>query len=194
LRPNAPSSEQRKALATVSVAASDLALLTSDLLTLAQGSDASPRVAFQPFDLSVAVAERLSLRTNATGEKPTAASFAPDLVVDGRADEIGRIVDNLVDNAFRYGGAGVRVTVTTRIADHQAVLEVADDGPGIAAADLGHLFEPFFRAHSDASAPPGTGLGLAIANTLAKRNLGRLSVVSQPGRGAIFRLSMPLAG
>jgi signal transduction histidine kinase len=119
--------------------------------------------------------------------------FAPDLVVDGRADDIGRIVDNLVDNAFRYGGTGVHVTITTRAADHQALLEVADDGPGIAPADLAHVFEPFFRVRSDASAPPGTGLGLAIAIALAKRNGGRLTAASQPGR-TVFRLSLPSAG
>jgi signal transduction histidine kinase len=193
LRPAAEADEQRNALGTVSAAAADLALLTGDLLTLAQSDDGSPRTDFLPFDLSVAVAERLSLHAAATDEKPATSNFALDLVVDGRADDIGRIVDNLVDNAFRYGGAGVHVSVTTRASDHQALLEVADDGPGIAQADLPHLFEPFFRVRSDASAPPGTGLGLAIANALARRNRGRLTVVSQPGRGALFRLSLPIA-
>jgi len=193
LRPTVNPEDQRAALTTVSAAATDLALLTSDLLTLAQSDDAAPRTDFQPFDLSVAVAERLSLRAMAADSRPPSATFAPDLVVEGRADEIGRIVDNLVDNAFRYGGGDVHVSITTRALDHQAMLEVADDGPGIAQPDLPHLFEPFFRVHSDAGAPPGTGLGLAIANALAKRNRGRLSVVSQPGHGALFRLTLPLA-
>jgi signal transduction histidine kinase len=193
MRSTAAADEQRGALGTVSVAAADLALLTGDLLTLAQSDDPSPRTDFRPFDLSVGVAERLSLRAAATDERPATSVFATDLVVDGRADDIGRIVDNLVDNAFRYGGAGVHVSVTTRASDHQALLEVADNGPGIAQADLPHLFEPFFRVRSDASAPSGTGLGLAIANALAKRNRGRLTVVSQPGRGALFRLSLPIA-
>jgi two-component system, OmpR family, sensor histidine kinase CiaH len=193
LRTGTTEVDQLAALQTVSVAAADLTLLTSDLLTLAQGDEASPRKDGQPFDLSVAVAERLSLRQAAADEKRATTSFAPDLVVSGRSDEIGRIVDNLVDNAFRYGGPGVNVTVTTRSAVGQALLEVTDDGTGIAQEDLARLFEPFFRVHSDATAPPGTGLGLAIANTLARRNRGRLSVTSQPGRGATFRLSLPLA-
>jgi signal transduction histidine kinase len=193
LRTTTTPQEQSTALGTVSVAAAHLALLTADLLTLAQSDDPSPRSDFRPFDLSVAVAERLSLRAAATDDKSATYVFAPDLVVDGRADDIGRIVDNLVDNAFRYGGTGVHVTITTRAADHQALLEVADDGPGIAPADLAHVFEPFFRVRSDASAPPGTGLGLAIAIALAKRNGGRLTAASQPGR-TVFRLSLPSAG
>jgi two-component system OmpR family sensor kinase len=116
------------------------------------------------------------------------------LLVEGRPDQIGRIVDNLVDNAFRYGGESVQVTVVTSAADHHALLEVTDDGPGIAAGDQAHVFDPFFRVRSDAGAPAGTGLGLAIASALAKRNRGQLSVISQPGRGATFRLSLPLAG
>ncbi len=193
LRPQTAPADQRQALNTVSAAATDLASLTSDLLTLAQSDDASKRADDRPFDLSVTVAERLSLRAAATDEKPSHSVFAPDLMVEGHAEDVGRIVDNLVDNAFRYGGTGVHVTVTTRAADHLALVEVADDGPGIAQADLPHLFEPFFRVRSDASAPPGTGLGLAIADALARRNRGRLTVVSQLGRGATFRVTLPIA-
>jgi signal transduction histidine kinase len=119
--------------------------------------------------------------------------LAADLVVEGNAEEIGRICDNLVDNAFRYGGPSVHVAVTTRLADHQAVLEVSDDGPGIALADQARIFEPFFRVRADADAPDGSGLGLAIAIALARRNRGRLTVDSAPAKGAVFRLQLPLA-
>ncbi|MEO6350617.1 MAG: HAMP domain-containing sensor histidine kinase [Candidatus Limnocylindrales bacterium] len=186
--------EQRAALETVAVAAADLATLTSDLLTLAQSDDAAAQANSQRFDLSVVVAERFTLRAAADLPAPKTTLFGTDLVVDGSPEEVGRIFDNLIDNAFRYGGPRVHVTVTTRAADRQALLEVADDGPGIALGDQVHIFEPFFRVRADASAPPGTGLGLAIATALARRNRGRLTITSQPARGSVFRLSLPLVG
>ena len=185
---------RRQALATISTAAAELTRLTADLLTLAQSDDQIERRGSQHFDLSVAVSERLAVRAIAGDKSLSRTTFAADLVVEGNAEEIGRICDNLVDNAFRYGGPGVHVAVTTRLADHQAVLEVADDGPGIALADQTRIFEPFFRVHADADAPDGSGLGLAIAMALARRNRGRLTVDSAPAKGAVFRLQLPLAG
>lgn len=194
MRQDTSTAELRAAVATVANASADLASLTSDLLTLAQGDDSAVFGNAQHFDLSVVIAERLALRAAAHLAAPATTRFAPDLVVHGSPDEIGRICDNLIDNAFRYGGPGVKVKVTTRAADRQALLEVGDDGPGIALADQAHVFEPFFRVRSDAAAPPGTGLGLAIATALARRNGGRLTLVSQLERGSIFRLVLPLAG
>jgi signal transduction histidine kinase len=191
LRPGTPGAAQLAALETAATAAADLARLTSDLLTLAQSDDATLRPITQQFDLSVVVAERLTLRTAAGATSPTTVHFASDLVVDGDPDEIGRICDNLLDNAFRYGGTNVHVSVTTQAVDRQAVLEIADDGPGIALADQAHIFEPFYRVHADATAPPGSGLGLAIATAMARRNRGRLTVESRPERGTVFELYLP---
>jgi signal transduction histidine kinase len=193
MRPGTPGAEQRAALDTIAAASAELAVLTADLLTLAQSDDAALRMSQQRFDLSVVVAERLELRAAAKSPAPTRTRFAADLEVIGSPEDVGRVVDNLIDNAFRYGGRDVRVEVATRSIDGQAVLDVDDDGPGIAAADQENLFDPFFRVRADATAQPGTGLGLAIAMALAKRNRGRLTVDSEVGRGSNFRLSLPLA-
>lgn len=184
---------ERDALETVDRAAGELASVTADLLTLAQSDDATVPTHAERFDLSVVVAERLELRRAAHDPPPTSATFAPDLVVEGVPEDVARICDNLVDNAFRYGGSGVRVAVVTRAADGMALLEVTDNGPGIAAADVAHIFEPFYRVRSDAGAPSGSGLGLAIANALARRARGRLTVSSAPGTGTTFRLSLPIS-
>jgi len=184
---------QHSALETVVSASSDLARLTTDLLTLAQSDDATLRPVLGPVDLSVVVAEILSLRKAAGAPTPASVRLASDLVVVADADELGRICDNLIDNAFRYGGQQVQVGIVTQIVDRQAVVEVTDDGPGIALADQEHIFEPFFRVRSDASAPEGTGLGLSIAATLARRNRGRLTVHSRLESGSVFRLFLPRA-
>jgi two-component system phosphate regulon sensor histidine kinase PhoR len=96
-----------------------------------------------------------------------------------------------LDNALRYGGADVRVRVSTSARDREVAVEVADDGPGIAESDHDRVFQPFHRVRADALAPVGTGLGLAICSELARRNRGRLTLNSRPGAGATFTLVLP---
>jgi signal transduction histidine kinase len=193
LRGSGSPERQRAALRAIAHAASDLSNLTADLLSLAQGEDRLLRTDQQRFDLSVVVAERLALRAAAQAKVPQDVRFTPDLLVDGSPEEVGRIVDNLVDNAFRYGGTDVQVTVKTLQEQRHALVEVGDNGPGIAALDKERVFEPFYRVRSDSLAPPGTGLGLAIALMLARRNGGQLELVSQPGHGTTFRLQLRVA-
>jgi len=185
--------EQRRALTVVVDAADRLTKITNDLLLLAR-SDELPNDRSTPVDLSVTVAEAVESFTVGHPQLPRARiALAPDLRVSADATEIGRIVTNLLDNAIRYGGGAGDdpVRITTRLVEREAVVEVADDGPGIAPADLERIFEPFYRVHADQGGPEGNGLGLAIARSLATRNGGRLTVASQPAMGTTFRLSLP---
>jgi signal transduction histidine kinase len=125
------------------------------------------------------------------GGADVAMELAPDLLVSADPDDVRRILANLLDNAARYGGSGVRIRLTTSGSERDAILEVIDDGPGIAATDLDRIFEPFFRVNQDAASPDGTGLGLPLARSLADRSGGRLTVDSEPGVGSRFRLTLP---
>ncbi len=190
-----PASEAdlRRSLAAIAGSVDRLSRLTNDLLLLAR-TDELPVARRQSGDLSVLVAEAVEAFEGAHPDLPRARlSLAPDVRVVVDADEVGRIVANLLDNAIRYGtrAPGSRCRITTAAADREATVEVSDDGPGIAAADLERIFEPFHRVLADAAGPDGTGLGLAIARGLAERNGGRLTVTSQPGAGATFRLTLP---
>jgi two-component system, OmpR family, sensor kinase len=183
----------RMALESAVRASDRLGRLTSDLLLLAK-TDELPRIRREPIDLSVVVAETLEAYAAAHPDAPAAqVTLGVDLGVVADPDDIGRIVANLVDNAVRHGqpSSAAPVRVSTTATDHEAILEVADRGPGIAASDLERIFEPFHRVRSDATAPDGTGLGLAISRGLATRNGGRLTVSSGPGAGATFRLALP---
>jgi signal transduction histidine kinase len=76
-----------------------------------------------------------------------------------------------------------------------AILEVADTGLGIPAAEQGRLFERFYRTEAARrAAVPGTGLGLAISKMIAEAHGGRIGVESEEGRGTTFRVELPLAG
>jgi signal transduction histidine kinase len=185
--------ELRGALAVDVRSARRLTRITNDLLLLAR-SDELPNDRREQIDLSVVVAETVeALAAVDPGHHPTRLSLIPDVRVSADPTEIGRIIANLVDNALRYGGGADRgpVRITTRVVERQALVEVADDGPGIVTADLERVFEPFYRVHPEAGAVEGNGLGLAIARSLAERNGGRLTVASEPGSGTTFRLSLP---
>ncbi len=185
--------ELRGALGTIVDASDRLSRLTNDLLLLARADELPPDQHTPPVDVSVVVAEVLEAFAVAHPELPTSrASLGSDLLVAAAPDEIGRIVANLVDNAYRYAReAAAPPRIVTRSAEREVIVEVSDDGPGIAAGDLGRVFEPFARLHADADTPEGSGLGLAIARSLARRNGGLLTVASRPGEGATFRLSLP---
>ncbi|MEO6207758.1 MAG: ATP-binding protein, partial [Candidatus Limnocylindrales bacterium] len=142
-------------------------------------------------DLSVLVAEECERSRAADPVRGSALrlALAGDLLVAVDATEVSRVLANVLDNALRYGEGAIDVVTSER--DGIAAVEVTDEGPGIAAADLDHIFEPFFRVRSDAGAPGGSGLGLAIARALVERQGGRLTVRSRPGDGSVFRLEFP---
>lgn len=98
---------------------------------------------------------------------------------------------NLIENAVKYGKPGGHIVVTGRTECGAHILTVSDDGPGIAEADLPHIFERFYRADAvrDGS---GAGLGLALAQEIALAHGGTLSASSAPGRGAAFTLTLPV--
>jgi two-component system phosphate regulon sensor histidine kinase PhoR len=110
----------------------------------------------------------------------------------GDADRIQQVLVNLLDNAVKYGGGNVTVRVES--ANGPIRVSVADDGPGIMAADQQRIFEKFYRAEPQQHhGPGGTGLGLYISRELVRRMDGRLDVSSAPGEGATFVLELPRA-
>jgi signal transduction histidine kinase len=181
----------REALVAVDEAVDRLIRLTGDLLTLARSNDPLAPTSRERADLSVIVNEALEVAGPSRPGQRVDVSLEPDLPVTVDAAEIERVVRNLYENAVRYSGEDGAISLRTWADDDSACLDVVDDGPGIAAADLSRIFEPFYRSEGQARDRSGTGLGLAIARDLADRNGGALSVSSRPGSGATFRLTLP---
>lgn len=182
-----------QALETIAGATDRLTVLTNDLLLLARSESGRIEGSSGVVDLSVLAAEAVATvrAAYAIGSEGITVTLVSDLLVDADERELTRVVENLVDNALRYAEAAPRVRVRTFRRDTAAIVEVADDGPGIAVADIERIFEPFYRVHSDSETPVGSGLGLAIAAELARRNGGTIEVVSVPGSGATFSLRLP---
>jgi two-component system sensor histidine kinase BaeS len=94
----------------------------------------------------------------------------------------------VVENAIKFSPRGGTVVVRVRLDRTRSVVEVTDQGSGIAAEDLPHVAKPFFQGQS---ARGGYGLGLAIARAVAERCGGHLAIVSLPGQGTTVQLNLP---
>ncbi|MBI2717289.1 MAG: phosphate regulon sensor histidine kinase PhoR [Rhizobiales bacterium] len=120
--------------------------------------------------------------------------FNEPLVVNGDRDELVQVVQNLVENALKYAGAGKRIELGGGSSEGQVELTVRDFGPGIAEQHIPRLTERFYRVDvQESRARGGTGLGLAIVKHILNRHRGRLIVSSNLGKGSVFTLRLPAA-
>jgi len=147
----------------------------------------SPRIDRAPADLSLVVARALGLLAELAVERGAELTVHAPPALRTRCDahKVQGVIVNLVKNAIE---AGKKVDVTLRASAGEAIVEVADDGPGLSAEARGHLFEPFFTTK-----PNGTGLGLPTSRRFIEAHGGRIEAETSPGLGgALFRLRLPL--
>ncbi len=126
----------------------------------------------------------------ATGSSSTTDGPVP---ISGNPDELHRLTVNLLDNAVRHTPPGSTVEVSVARRDGQAVLEVADDGPGLPEGMEEQVFSRFVRGGgpADLAMDSGTGLGLAIVRAVATSHGGTVSAGNDPDRGARFTVTLP---
>lgn len=117
--------------------------------------------------------------------------------VIGHTINLKRAVNNLIENARRYArtddASGVRIELACRRENGQAVIEVADDGPGVPAQEIERMLRPFTRLDTARSQANGAGLGLAIVERLVKRHHGKLQVSNRSTGGLSVRITLPLS-
>jgi two-component system sensor histidine kinase MprB len=186
--PGMPAVERAEAVAELRAEAERMSRLIDGLLHLARGDAQVPggeRVAVDLADL--AAGEVARVRRVAPGHHLRLDLPDRPVLVRSRDDLVHRALGNLLDNAVVHGGP--HVVVSLRIAPGMAVVRVRDDGPGIAAEELPHLFERFWRGPA-ARGRSGTGLGLAIAAAAAHALGGGLTADSRPGE-TTFTLRLP---
>ncbi len=167
--------------------------LIDDLLSLSRielRAHVPPTQAVDVGPLARQIADALGLIARERGVTLTLDAAPGPLRVLGDRDEILRVIENLVENAVKYGGDGGRVEIRLGLRDAEEgrapEIEVAvrDEGPGIAPEHLPRLTERFYRVDAASSRQQGgTGLGLAIVKHILNRHRGRLVIESAPGRG-----------
>ena len=174
-----------------------LAGMVEQLLTAARLENHLEFGELVPVDLAK-VARTAASDADVAGRRVSVHAPASAFVM-GNADPLRRVVDNLIDNAFKYGVPPVDVTIELREASEEdggfgageVVLSVLDHGPGIAMADRDRIFDRFQRL-GGAERGPGLGLGLSIVRGLVAACDGRVVVEDAPGGGAAVRLAFPL--
>jgi two-component system OmpR family sensor kinase len=183
-----------RAMSRVESEASRMGLLVEDLLLLARLDQQRP-LEHAPVDLlelaTDAVQDARAVDPERSVELEVVAA-GPAPVVSGDAPRLRQVLSNLVSNALTHTSAPVTVRVST--ATGAAVVEVADQGPGIPQEERPRVFERFYRADTSRTrASGGTGLGLSIVAALVAAHRGSVEVLDTPGGGATFRVTLPLA-
>ena len=190
------SSQQSQVLRALTLEADRMARLVGNLLVLAR-ADAGQNPHLMPVELDALVLEAYGIaRSLHEGAKLCVGELAQVQTL-GDPDLLKQVALNLLDNGLRYAGpeATVTVDVCRDALDGRewAVLRVRDDGPGIAAEHLPHIFERFYRVGSHRSASKGgTGLGLAICESIARMHGGRIEAQSRVGEGSAFTVLLPV--
>jgi signal transduction histidine kinase len=161
--------------------------LVADLLLLAR-ADAGRQAPREPVDMAVVVREAAGEAATLAERHELEVNADDSVIVDGSADDLHRLVLNLIQNALVHTPAGTRVCVRLK-ADDGAFLEVEDDGPGIPAELRHRLFERFVRGHGDTGG--GSGLGLAIVRAVAETHGGSVELGEREGGGARFVVKLP---
>jgi len=194
LRQERTPAEYRATLEAIQLSALRMKAISDALLELAQGDVGRP-VAPDACDLADLADEAVALLGRLAREhEAKLVAQLEGAPVKGDAARLGRVILNLIVNAILHNAAGVTVTVSTTTSAGRAVLTVADDGRGIAAADLPRIFERFHRADPSRSRHTGgAGLGLAIVKQAVEAHGGTIAVTSELGRGTTFVVSLPAA-
>lgn len=181
-----------QALDTIDSEVARMIRLVSDLLLLAR-SDAGVPIAKHPVELDTLLLEVYrQAQLTAKGVHLTLGAEDQAIVLGDR-DRLKQALLNLVDNAIKYTPPGGQVTLSLRKDEEWVAVSVQDTGIGIAAENIPHLFERFYRVDKARSRDAGgTGLGLAIAKSVVEAHNGKLTVESQLGKGSTFTIWLPL--
>lgn len=120
-------------------------------------------------------------------------AIVPNLTLTGNHDLLRTALDNLVSNAIKYSPLGGAIRISAVRAETCLLIEVADQGVGIAVGDRHRLFEPFYRGQAAAQGSiPGSGLGLSICRNLVEAHGGEVELVPRPGWSSVFRICLPV--
>jgi two-component system sensor histidine kinase MprB len=176
-------SSRQEIFEDVTAQVEELSTLVGDLVELARDEPLSRTP--EPLDLADIVARAVA-RVRRRAPSVQFDTRVSSWWVVGEAQILERAVTNLLDNAAKWSPAGGTVGISL----HRGELTVADDGPGVAEADMPLIFERFYRA-SHARTMPGSGLGLSIVRQAAERHGGSVRAANRRPHGAIFTVTLP---
>lgn len=187
--------EYREVIGSMLEEVDRLGQLLDGLLTLSRADAGKSKLVREPLDLSALVDQAVTELQVLAEEKDQRLVLhtTPQVAVMADALLLRRAISNLVDNAIKYSPPHTNIDVRLTADGRQVVLDVIDQGPGIAAEDQPHVFDRFYRVdRSRSRETDGTGLGLAIAQWVIDAHGGKIELTSDEGRGSTFRIVLPL--
>jgi len=186
--------EQRQRLERMKVRVTDLMKLIQTWLRLISADISKIRENFQPVAIKAVVAKAVeSVQNEATRKAIGVTTEGADAPcrVNGDEGTLVQALTNVLGNAVKYTRSGTEVQLRVAEEAGQVAIAVTDDGVGIAADELPHVFEDFYRAPSSAKGQQGTGLGLPLSRRIVEAHDGTISVTSEPGKGSTFTIRLP---
>jgi heavy metal sensor kinase len=186
--------EYRESLAVILDESRRLSHLVDDLLNLARADSGRVPLVVREFYFNDLLAEccRSIEPAAAAGGIELACTAPADVPFRGDEDLLRRLVLNLLDNAIRYTPRGGRVSAALEPSPERIQVMISDTGTGIAPADAARVFERFYRADQARSRKDGGfGLGLSIVKWIAEAHRGTVELLSRPGAGCVFTVTLP---
>ena len=168
--------------------------MIGDLMDMASVRAGTLSIDQKPTVLNDVLREAVTAHEAPARDKGLTLSYdAGTEVMNAQADRarLMQLFQNLIGNAVKFCEQGDRITVTSRTRGNSAQIEIADSGPGIAAEDLPHIFDPYYSA-SKKLKKNGTGLGLYIGKGIVDAHGGEIRCDSEPGGGTRFSIALPL--
>jgi len=166
--------------------------LSEGLLRLTHTPQSPPALQAVAVDEIVGEAINRQLKP-AQAKRIAIADEVPRLSLRGDKQSLAQALAILLDNAIKYSPTGRTIYITGRVQGRYVLLEVRDEGQGIRATDLPHIFERFYRADTSRSSRrvSGYGLGLAIAQNIIQQHGGVITATSTLGKGSTFTIKLP---
>jgi light-regulated signal transduction histidine kinase (bacteriophytochrome) len=181
----------RRALGTIEKATTRMNSLLEDLLDTAKIESGRYHMACVPLNVTSLLEEACSLLVTLTNEKDIElnCTATSDLVIKADPERIFQVLTNLVGNAIKFTPRGGKITIHAAGSGKEVVFTVKDNGVGITADDLPHIFQRYWSVTK--GNPKGNGLGLYICEGIISAHGGQLSAQSLPGEGSVFTFNLP---
>jgi signal transduction histidine kinase len=185
---------QKKLIQTLIHNSNTLESRLAELLDIVKTGSGKLQLHFEPVDMkSLVLGTCMQISPLLRNKKQKITTEIPDSlpIIQGDGPRLEQVMLNLMNNATKFTPEGGSITVSVRKEDNGLVIDIKDNGIGIARDQQDKLFKPYSRLHSDRQTHPGLGLGLALAKQVVELHGGRIWVESDTGKGSTFSFSLP---
>ncbi len=171
-----------------------LSRLIHNLLSVTRLESANVELRRSPESVDDIVLSALNRFAERVHKRPIQSELEPDLpLVSAEPVLLEQVLVNLLENATRYGGAEPQIAVYARVASDAVLVQVTDDGPGIAEHEREKVFEKFYRGQHASKSDGGVGLGLTICRAIIRAHGGKIGVKERSGGGTLVEFTVPIA-